>query len=165
MRSVIARSVIAASALATLVGASSPAVRADPPSTFERLSGRWVGDGRLGITGGSVESVKCRVTYALAQQVTDMKQSIRCASSGGHIEVQSMLHNDSGVLTGKWQELTREWSGGLKGSLTPAGLRVSIQGSEFNANMEVILRNSRQVIEIQFINSTLIGMTLVLVRG
>jgi len=138
---------------------------AEPASPFERLAGRWVGDGRLGISGGSVESVKCRVTYALAEQGAQLKQSIRCASSGGSIEVQSVLNHAAGVLTGQWHELTREWQGELKGATTPAGLRVAVKGTEFNANMDVILRNNRQIIEIQFINSTLVGMTLVLEKG
>lgn len=138
---------------------------AEPASPFEKLAGRWVGDGRLGMSGGAVESVKCRVTYVLAEQGAQLKQSIRCASSGGSIEVQSVLNNAAGVLTGQWHELTREWSGELKGTVTPAGLRVAIQGAEFNAKMDVILRANRQIIEIQFINSALIGMTLVLQKG
>lgn len=148
-----------------LAAAPAPPAYAEGVAAFEKLSGRWIGNGRLGITGGAVESVKCRVTYALAEHGAQLKQSIRCASSGGSIEVQSVLNLAAGVLTGQWHELTREWSGELKGALTPAGLRVAVQGTEFNANMDVILRNNRQVIEIQFINSSLIGMTLVLERG
>src|SRR5262245_60551053 len=109
-------------ALAPLASRPAPA----EPSPFEKLAGRWVGEGRLGFRGGSTEGVKCRVTYALAEQGRQTRQTIRCASASGHVEVQSTLTETAGVLKGTWHELTREWKGDLAGSVTPNGLKVAI---------------------------------------
>src|SRR5215471_6625286 len=43
----------------------APAPTAPVPngSPFKDLPGRWVGDGKIGLKDGKVETVKCRATY------------------------------------------------------------------------------------------------------
>jgi hypothetical protein len=144
--------------------AQAPASGQDA-SPFVKLAGRWLGEGRLGIKGGAAESVKCRVTYVVSEQGQQARQTIRCATEGNTVEVQSVVTHAAGVLSGNWKELSRDWSGELSGSVTPNGFKVAIQGSELNANMEIIVKDNRQIIEIQFMNSSLIGLTLVLTKG
>jgi hypothetical protein len=134
-------------------------------SPFDPLVGRWVGEGRLGIKGSATEQVKCRVTYVRLTSGDQLKQSIRCASAGGNVEVQSVVSHAGGTVTGSWKELVRNMSGNISGAVTPKGFRVAVRGEGLNANMDIILINARQVIEIQFINSSLIGLTLVLEKG
>jgi hypothetical protein len=139
---------------------SAPAQGASP---FAKLAGRWLGEGRLGYAGGKTETVKCRVTYIVSEP--QVRQTIRCATEGDTVEVQSIVTHVSGSISGTWRELGRSWSGELSGSVTANGFRVAIKGSELNANMDIIVRDNRQIIEIQFINSSLIGLTLVLNKG
>jgi hypothetical protein len=143
----------------------SAAAHAVDVSPFEALLGRWVGEGRLGVRGSATEQVKCRVTYARLASGDQLRQSIRCASAGGNVEVQSVVSHSGGILTGSWKELVRNWSGDLSGAVTPKGFRVAVKGESLRANMDIILIDARQVIEIQFIDSSLIGMTLVLEKG
>jgi len=138
---------------------------AQDASPFVKLAGRWLGEGRLGIKDGKTEAVKCRVTYFVSDEGQQVRQTIRCASESGTVEVQSTVTHASGALKGSWKELSRDWSGELSGSVTPNGFRVGIRGSELNANMEIIVKDNRQIIEIQFMNSSLIGLTLVLTKG
>jgi hypothetical protein len=158
----IARLLLAAAVLAILAQAPAPAQEASP---FEKLVGRWVGEGRLGIRDGKTEAVKCRVTYILADEARQVRQTIRCATESGTVEVQSTVTHASGALSGNWKELSRDWSGQLSGSVTPNGFKVAIKGSELNANMDIIVKDNRQIIEIQFTNSSLIGLTLILNKG
>ena len=134
-------------------------------SLLESLAGRWVGEGRLGVRGNPTEKVRCRATYVYAQAGDQLKQSIRCASAGGSVEVHSVVSHAAGKLTGTWQELVRNMSGDLTGKVTPRGFKVNVRGDSLNANMDIILIHSKQVIEIQFIDSSLRGLTLVLERG
>lgn len=142
----------------------APAAAVDV-SPLESITGRWVGEGRLGVRGNATEQVKCRVTYVYEKAGDLLRQTIRCASAGGTVEVQSVVSHLAGKLSGSWKELVRNMSGGLSGTVTPRGFKVSVQGESLTANMDIILINSKQVIEIQFINSSLIGLTLVLERG
>ena len=152
--------VVAGQALSSWAPAS-----AEEPSPFAKVAGRWLGEGRLGIRDGPTENVKCRVTYILSEQGQQVRQTIRCATESGSVEVQSTVTHAAGVLTGTWKELSRDWSGGLTGSVTANGFKVAVKGTELNANMDIIVKDTRQIIEIQFINSSLIGLTLILTKG
>lgn len=147
-----------------LLTAPAPA-RAEDASPFDKLAGRWLGDGRLGIRDGKTETVKCRVTYILAEAGKQVRQTIRCASDSGNVEVQSTATHSGDALAGTWKELSRNWSGELAGSITDTGFKVAIKGAELNANMTIIVKDTRQIIEIQFIDSALIGLTLILNKG
>jgi hypothetical protein len=148
--------------LACLIAYSADAA---DTSLFEKLAGRWVGEGRLGISGGNTENVKCRATYILADEGSQLKQSIRCASASGNIEVQSTVMQSSSTLTGSWKELIRDMSGQLSGTATANGFKVAVKGDALSANMDISVKDGRQIIEIQFIKHYLIGLTLVLAKG
>jgi hypothetical protein len=134
-------------------------------SPFKDLPGRWVGDGRIGLKDGKVESVKCRATYFLSDSTDELKQNIRCASASGKIEVKSVVDHKAGRLSGSWNELIYNLGGALSGEVTPRGFRISVRGSGLTANMEVIVQEGKQIVEIQFFDSALLGLTLVLQKG
>jgi hypothetical protein len=152
----------AALGLALKVASVASAVGVSP---LESLAGRWIGEGRLGIKGNPNEQVKCRVSYIYAKDADQLKQSIRCASASGNVEVQSVVSHANGKLTGTWEELVRNWRGDITGAVTPRGFKVHVRGESLTANMDIMVIGSRQVVEIQFINSSLIGLTLLLERG
>jgi hypothetical protein len=137
----------------------------EPASPLDKLVGRWVGEGFLGIKDGASESVKCRVTYLPAASANDLKQTVRCASAAGSIEVQSAIVHSAGTISGSWNELTRNMRGDLSGKVTPRGFQVTVTGPDLSANMNVVINGPKQIIEIQFNNSSLIGLTLVLTKG
>ena len=60
-------------------------------SPFDKIVGRWIGEGRLGIRDSATEQVKCRVTYLRASSADELQQTIRCASGSGSIEVRSTV--------------------------------------------------------------------------
>jgi hypothetical protein len=155
---------LAAVAWGLALRAATPASAVDI-SPLEGLAGRWVGEGRLGVKGNATEQVKCRVSYTYRKDADQLKQSIRCASAGGSVEVQSLVAHSEGKLTGTWQELVRGWSGDLAGTVTSRGFKVQVRGESLTANMDIIVMGTRQVVEIQFVNSSLIGLTLVLQGG
>ena len=95
----------------------------------------------------------------------ELKQTIRCATAGGAIEVISAVVNTAGALTGHWKETMHNMGGDLEGQITPSGFRIVVKGEELAANMEIIAKNEQQIVEIQFHNSPLIGLTLVLKKG
>src|SRR5512137_1756509 len=59
--------------------------------SLANLPGRWAGEGRLGFKDGKAESVTCRATYFAATDAPGLKQTIRCASASGKIELKSRL--------------------------------------------------------------------------
>ena len=156
---------VAAWFLLTLAALQAAPARAADISPFERLVGRWVGEGRLGVRNGATEQVKCRVTYLQVKTEDPLQQTIRCASAGGSVEVRSWVTHADGKLAGTWEELERKWTGEIEGSVTPRGFKVAVKGDDLKANMDIVVLGARQVIEIQFIESSLVGLTLILEKG
>lgn len=132
---------------------------------FKELAGRWIGDGRIGMAEGKVETVKCRATYFVEGAGNQLKQNIRCASAGGKVEVKSEVVAKDGKLTGTWNELVYNLGGDMTGEVTQRGFRIVVRSGDLTANMDVIVLNDRQVVEIQFFNSSLRGLTLILKKG
>lgn len=157
-------SVTAVGLLATLAIAE-PATPPAPTMSLDQLVGRWTGEGRLGFAENKFENVKCRVTYLRTEQPGALKQNIRCASASGNIEVLSELQQTGAELTGKWTETVRNMSGELAGQITPTGFRVEIKGADLNAHMDIMARGPRQLVEIQFNGGTLVGLSLMLIKG
>lgn len=150
-----------------VLGASvtSHAVGATTASPFPPLAGRWVGQGRLGLKDSPPETVKCRATYFVSDNDNTLKQAIRCATSGGAIEVKGEVKHANGVLTGHWKETMRNLEGDLNGNVTPRGFKISVKSNDISANMDIVVMGNRQIVEIQFHNSSMIGLTLLLTKG
>ena len=133
---------------------------------FKDLPGRWVGEGRLGLKEGKTEKVQCRATYFVNPSGNELKQNIRCASASGKIEVKSFVNaSKDGKLSGTWNELMYNLGGEMTGEVTERGLRIVVRAGDLTANMDVIVMNDRQIVEIQFFNSALRGLTLILKKG
>jgi hypothetical protein len=163
---------LAAAAMALVAAtAGVPAVDAAPQSVgpFANMDGWWGGVGRLRFKDGKTEDVKCRATYFIeGEGGNELKQTIRCASGSGKIEVKSMVRHAGGKLNGEWHEAMYNINGVLAGEVTERGYRVSVEGKEgssLSANMEIIVKDKRQMVEIQFFSETLIGLTLMLNKG
>ncbi len=164
-RSQISKLALAVFFFCFAISATLPRAGAAEPSTLAALAGRWVGEGRLGIKDNPPESVKCRATYFVEGGEASLKQNIRCATAGGSIEVKSEIANSAGALTGAWSETIHNLSGTLAGEMKPNGIHINVKGDGLNANMDIVVQSNKQIVEIQFFDSTLIGLTLVLTKG
>ena len=140
------------------ITATHPKAEAAEPSSLTALAGRWVGEGRLGVKDNPPESVKCRATYFVESGNASLKQNIRCATAGGAIEVKSEIENNAGSLTGAWSETIHNLSGTLAGEIKPNGFHINVKGDGLNANMDIVVQSNKQIVEIQFFDSTLIGL-------
>lgn len=158
----------AATAIAVLFLSLAPAEAANQTlGPFSALAGWWGGKGRLQFKDGKLEQVECRATYFVSDDGQELKQTVRCASGSGKIEVVSNVKHDAGKLAGKWTETVYNLSGDLEGEVTPKGFRVTVKGGDLglSANMDIIVRDRKQIIEIQFFSETLIGLSLLLEKG
>lgn len=161
---------IAAALIAMLAASGAPAVKAAPQAVgpFANIEGWWGGQGRLRFKDGKTEDVKCRATYFVEADGNELKQNIRCASGGGKIDVKSVVRHADGQLKGEWNEQMYNITGVLEGAVTDRGFRVTVKGTEgssLSANMDIIVKDTRQMVEIQFFSESLIGLTLMLTKG
>lgn len=148
---------------AALPIAEANAVTASP---FAPLIGRWSGAGMIGYKASPPEKIKCRATYIMSDAQDELKQTIRCATSGGNVEIVSNVKEAAGKLSGHWKETIHNFEGDLTGDVTPKGFRVVVSSADVTANMDIIVDNGKQAVEIQFVDSSsLRGVTLVMSKG
>ncbi len=140
--------------------------RAVTASPFAPLLGRWIGAGMIGYKASPPEKIKCRATYLMTDTQDEMKQTIRCATSGGNVEIVSNVKEAAGKLSGHWKETIHNFEGDLTGDVTPKGYRVVIKSNDVAANMDIIIEGGKQAVEIQFVDSSsLRGVTLIMSKG
>ncbi|RPG40583.1 MAG: hypothetical protein CBC34_012180 [Hyphomicrobiaceae bacterium TMED74] len=153
-------------AAAILLGSILPGYAATQQSdSFQPLLGWWTGKGRLGFSNGNTEEVKCRATYRRAQTGDGLLQALRCATASGAIEVKSRVGRRGDELTGTWSETKYNFDGQVAGKVIANGFRVFITGSGVKANMTVVVRKERHIVEIQFTESSLVGLTMIFSRS
>jgi hypothetical protein len=142
---------------------SANAIAASP---FAALVGRWTGEGVLGFKASKPERIKCRATYILDPAAqNELKQTIRCATSSGAIEIISNVKEADGKLSGHWKETIHNFEGDLTGNVSPKGFRIIVKGADITANMDIAVKGDKQAVEIQFINSSLIGLSMAMTKG
>jgi hypothetical protein len=130
-------------ALALLLGARLAA--ADP---LGDLNGFWSGTGSVLLSGGNTERVKCQVFYKSAGGNTQIRQTMRCASTDYTINSLAELRVRGGQVTGSWEERTYSAKGEVTGRFSGEGFVLSIHGANFSAAMNVSLSGCKQNISI-----------------
>ena len=138
-------------ALAGLVVAASAMVlgpglaQSDP---LGDLNGFWSGTGSVVLSGGNTERVKCQVFYKSGEGSTQIRQTMRCASTDYTINSLAELRVKGNQVTGSWEERTYSAKGEVTGRYSGEGFVLSIQGANFTAAMNVSLSNCKQSISI-----------------
>jgi len=152
--------------LCLLASAIPPAFGQSPDApNLKPFVGWWIGQGRLGFRGGKSETIKCRATYRQASSPSEMEQTIRCATTSGTVEIRCELKLLAGALTGSWHERKYDLRGELRGKAVPGGFKVNVSGENIKADMTVVMRGDRQLVEVQFHQGSLLGLNVIMQRG
>jgi hypothetical protein len=134
---------IIAAALAVFTGTWLAA--ADP---IGDLNGFWSGSGSVQLAGGNTERVKCQVFYKAGEGSSQIRQTMRCASTDYSINALAELRVSGNQVTGSWEERTYSAKGEVTGRYSGEGFVLSIQGANFSAAMNVSLSSCKQNISI-----------------
>jgi hypothetical protein len=120
------------------------AALADP---IADLTGYWKGTGSISLGNGKTERVKCSVTYKTGAG-TQIRQTMRCASSDYAINSVADLNIRGGQVSGTWEERTYSAKGDVSGRFAGESFSLKIQGANFTAAMNVTLASCKQSLSI-----------------
>lgn len=112
------------------------------------LAGFWSGNGAVTLSSGNTERVKCSVFYKAADNNSQLKQTLRCASADYTINATADLQVKGGQVTGSWEEKTYAAKGEVTGRYSGEAFALTIQGANFSASMNVALSACKQSINI-----------------
>lgn len=126
-----------------LGGAS--AVDAHP---IEKLAGRWAGDGTMVPGSGPKEKFRCIVLYAVEDEVSRIRQHLRCQSDQTRFDAVTRLDIDGRQVTGVWEDNVYSLSGTVKGRVTDKGFDIWLLSAFFQARMTVATSACEQSVKL-----------------
>jgi hypothetical protein len=138
--------VLSAVALAAGLGLAPTASYA--AGEFDSLAGYWSGSGRVQLSDGSAERIRCRASYAVAGGGHLMQQHLTCASDSYKFDISSDVESRGGRISGTWREATRNVTGNVSGSARAGRIDVQVSGPGFSAGLSVATRGASQSVSI-----------------
>ncbi len=125
------------------------AVHAQQSGPFTAWAGAWTGAGRLALSAGANERIRCRAKYDVEGSGLKAKLELRCASDSYKFELQSDVIYKGGQVQGDWIETTRKVSGKVEGTVHANQIDVSVQSASFSALLSLTTSGDKQSISIQ----------------
>lgn len=80
------------------------------------MAGAWLGGGRVVLSDGQVERIRCRATDEVGGEGDLMRQHLRCASQSYNFDVRNMVTAHRDAITGSWEETTHNVGGQVVGT-------------------------------------------------
>ncbi len=127
-----------------LAGAIIASPLAASPIT-DALEGEWSGSGRLTLSSGETERIRCNGT-ARSTTANTVDQKFNCASTGKNFSFSSSLHISSNRVRGTWNGSGR--SGTVTGSATRSSVKVRLVGGDGAGNLSASISGCRQNLRI-----------------
>ena len=131
---------------------------------FAYLAGSWSGAGKIVVSNGSSERIRCRGTYKPAS-ASELALSLRCASDSYKFELASDITYSGGNITGSWNEASRGVVGQLSGKATPALISATASSIGFTATLSIATRGNTQNVSMKSPGSEVSEVTISLARG
>ena len=156
-------------ALAVFAAAASLSLQvavahADGP--FATFAGHWRGDGKISVSNGPQESIRCRVTYTTGNAGTVLGQDLLCASRSYKFDVRSEVQSNGNKVTGTWSETTRGVTGSVSGHVGNGTIQAVVSGGPFSAGLALTVRGNTQYVKIKPSGATdVVDVTITLKRS
>jgi hypothetical protein len=146
MMSTIATKLKQCAAIATLTIASGMS-NSSAAVNLQDMAGYWTGTGKLTLSNGTFESIKCVVTYKVTG--SQLKQNVRCASPGYSLNgTAELVVSASGAVSGNWSENQYAATGDVVGKATDNGFSLTVTGPAFSAVMDASTTACKQQLDI-----------------
>lgn len=130
-----------------MLGLTAPAASAGS-GPFARMAGVWFGDGRVILSDGQVESIRCRAADDVGAGGDVMQQHLRCASPSYNFDVQNRVVARRGMIYGSWDETTHNIGGQVSGTASPGLVRARVQGGQFAADVTLAPRGNSLLVRL-----------------
>ena len=117
-------------------------------SPFAGCSGVWSGNGKVSLSDGSSERIRCRATYAVDGTGRALQQTLRCASDSYKFDLSSNVTSDGNNISGSWSETSRNIVGNLQGTAGGGQINVAVEAVGFSAHLTLRTNGNKQTVQI-----------------
>jgi hypothetical protein len=134
---------------------------------FDPLAGQWTGDGAIQMSDGAKEKIRCRASYDILDNGSNLQLNLRCAGDSYNFDLRGGAKANGGVITGTWSESTYNASGNLVGRVSGDKIDVTAKSSDFSVNLALTTRGNRQSVSIKAngLSTAIAGATISLRRS
>jgi hypothetical protein len=115
---------------------------------FAGLSGSWTGSGKVALSDGSIERLRCRAAYRVDGTGAKLQQTLKCASDSYKFDLSIEVVSDGPQILGTWNESSRGISGTLQGHSHNGRISAVVDSVGFSANLDLVTRGNRQSVSI-----------------
>ena len=115
---------------------------------FAGMSGSWTGAGRITMSDGTSEPIKCKATYTVDNSDTTLVQVLRCASDSYRFNVKSNIDSDGDALSGEWTETTYNLGGSFTGKAVGQKIEGKVRGSGLLVGVAMLTNGGVQRVRI-----------------
>ncbi len=160
-----ARNFVAVAMTASLLAFSAAgSSAADNP--FTQITGNWAGSGKITVSNGSNERIRCRGMYRPAEK-GGLGLNLRCASDSYKFELASDIayEGGNGNITGSWNEASRGIFGTLAGRATVGLVQATASSVGFNATLLIRTVGNSQTVTMRSPGSEISEVAITLIRG
>jgi hypothetical protein len=147
------------------IGFSSMTANAQSDGPFARLVGTWRGSGKVLMTNGNSERIRCTATYSAASGELSLSQAMVCASDSYRVDVRSYIEANGPSVQGHWEESVQQAAGQLAGQISGGQFAGKILGSGFEAALLLVTAGSRQTITVTPAGGSISRIQIALSRG
>ncbi|MGH1420027.1 MAG: hypothetical protein ACRBCJ_14315 [Hyphomicrobiaceae bacterium] len=130
-----------------------PLAPAHAGNPFTSLAGTWSGSGKVRLSNGKSEKLRCKAYYTNKSGGTNLGMSIRCASTSNKFNLRAKLSYAGGKVSGSWTETNYNASGALSGRASTSKINVSIQGG-ISGSMSVFINGRSQRVSMRTSDDT-----------
>jgi hypothetical protein len=148
-------------ACALIAVGHGPAGAAGP---FTELDGSWSGSGRILLSDGKSEGLRCRAYYTPKGGGAEIGVALRCASASNKVEMRAILVAAGSRVSGSWEARTFNASGTVTGQASPTQIKLAINGGGLSGHLTVMTTGKRQVIFVSTEGVALKGVSVNLQR-
>jgi hypothetical protein len=141
------------------------AANAQSEGPFGKFLGTWRGLGKVTMTDGKSEKIRCTATYSAASKGQSLSQTLVCASDSYRVDIHSFIVAEGQSAQGHWEESTRQANGHLDGRFVGGQFEGTISGPGFEALLFLVATGVRQTILITPSGGSVSRVQIALSRG
>jgi hypothetical protein len=131
---------------------------------FAGFDGSWSGTGKVTMSDGSSERIRCRANYKVGSGGSTLEQSLRCASDSYKFDLASNVTSSGSNVSGSWSESSRNVFGNLNGKAGGGQIDVFVEAAGFAANITLTTRGNKQNVSITS-KGEIRGVQISMVKG
>jgi hypothetical protein len=135
-----------AAVIAALVLSTSAGHAQSPP--FAGLDGAWSGNGKVLLSDGSSERLRCKAEYKIDNTGLGLKQTLKCASDSYRFNLSSEVTSQGERISGQWTETSRNIVGSLQGTAGSGKIDALVEAPGFTANLLLRTTGNKQTVQI-----------------